>query len=262
MPADTRSEMDRGIYTTATGMAAAEHMLDVVANNLANVNTNGFKQDGIAFDDLLRRQLFGEGGSGPLIGILGSGAAPYEQYVDFGQGEIKTTGNSLDFAISKKDAMFAIQTPNGIKYTRDGSFSLAGDNGNQVALVTKQGYPVLDAQQQPITFTRGSLDVDREGHFSIDGKPTNVTLGLFTGAFTKTLNGNGQFDGANVQPYAPDPATEGGVAQIIQGALEGSNVSTIASMVQMIALQRSYELSQKSIQSQDEQTQKLIGSLQ
>lgn len=241
-------------------MAAAENWMDIIANNLANVSTNGFKQDGMAFDDLLRRQMFGEGGSGPLVGELGSGAAPYEQFTDLSQGSLQVTGNPLDVAINKTSetaptTMFAIRTNAGVKFTRNGSFSTADINdAKQVALVTKDGQPVLDSNQNPILIPRGELKIDREGNIAVDGQDTGLTLGVFTGTFTKTISGSQQFDSANAQV-----ATTG--FAVLQGSVESSNVNTIQSMVAMIALQRSYEMAQKSIQTQDEETGKLIGSL-
>ena len=242
-------------------MAAAEHWMDIIANNLANVNTSGFKQDGMAFDDLLRRQMFGEGGSGPLVGVLGSGAAPYEQFTDLSQGSLQTTSNPLDVALSKNNenapvSMFAIQTDSGVSYTRNGSFSLADNpaDNTKLALVTKNGQPVLDENRRPILLSKGAIAIDREGGITVDGTDAGVRLGVFSGTFTKAATGSQQFDSTDAQP-----ATTG--FSVIEGALESSNVNTIESMVAMIALQRSYELAQKSIQSQDDQTGKLIGSL-
>ena len=246
--------MNRGIYATATGMAAAEHWMDVVSNNLANIETVGFKRDGISFDDMMRRQMLGDGGSGALLGTLGSGAAAYEQYTDFATGTMRTTGNSFDLAMNG-NGMFAIQTDAGVKYTRNGSFAIMSNGGNQVSLVTKEGFPVLDDRGRPITFNSGQVKIDRDGSIAVDEVDTGIKVGVYAGTFKKDSAGGGQFNAPDAQ------AATAGTFAVQQGMLESSNVNAIEAMVQMIAAQRSYELAQKSILQQDDDTGKLVGTL-
>ncbi len=247
--------MNRGIYTTATGMSAAEHWMDVIANNLANIDTVGYKRDGISFDDMLRRQLVGQGGTGAILGTLGSGAAAYEQYTDFATGTMRTTGNPVDFAMNGVSTMFGIQTDSGVKYTRNGAFALMAAGGGKLALVTKDGFPVLDERGRPVEVPSGQLKIGLDGAIAVDGADTGLKVGVFTGTFKKNIAGGGQFDAPNAK--VADIGTYG----VQQGMLESSNVNAIEAMVEMISAQRSYELAQKSILQQDDDTDKLMGTM-
>src|SRR4051812_346013 len=132
MLADLHSGMNRGIYSTASGMLAAQQSMDVITNNLANASTIGFKRDGIAFANAIEQQLQSGGGR---IGSLGTGPTSTGQYTVFEAGAIMATNNPLDVAIGSEKGTFAVQTGNGqIAYTRDGSFEI--DANRQ--LVTKQ----------------------------------------------------------------------------------------------------------------------------
>jgi flagellar basal-body rod protein FlgF len=239
--------MNRGIYSTATGMVAAQRWMDVTANNLANASTNGFKRDGLVFNDAMERELAASGGFGTRLGSLGVGATPQGEYTVFEGGPVTATGNPLDMAIEGDKGMFAVRTPGGVRYTRDGSFSL---NANR-ELVTKNGHQVLDERLEPITLPAGKLDVSNEGALSIDGKAAG-TIGIFEGTFTK--------EGDNLySAVSAKKAESGGVRT---HAIEGSNVNAVEAMISMITLSRSFELAQKSITQQDELTQRLIQSLQ
>lgn len=247
--------MIRGIYSSATGMAASQRLMDVLAGNLANASTTGFKQDGLAFDDMFRRQILGGAGLGASIGFLGSGSALYEQFTDMSMGSVKRTGNPLDVAFTGQPGMFGVQTPNGVAYTRDGAFAVAvGSRPDELALVNKFGLPVLDGSQQPITFKKGEVKIDPSGQISVDGV-AGPKIGMFTGNFQKSSEGSGIF-------HSSDATPADATVTIQQGALEGSNVNPIESMVTMIGIQRAFEMGQKTIQSQDEETQKLFSLLQ
>lgn len=218
--------------------------MDVIANNLANVSTNGFKRDGIAFNDALERELQQNGRS---VGSLGSGASVQSIFTDFSIGSMTETGNPLDLAIEGPKGLFAIQTSDGIRYTRDGSFAMDVNR----RLITKDGSLVLDDQNRPITLETGEISVQADGTIQIDGQP-KAKLGIFdAAAFVK--QGLNRFTPAG--PVTPSSAS------VKSGALESSNVNAVDSMVQMIQLSRLFEMSQKSITSQDELTQRLIQSL-
>ena len=222
----------------------AQRAMDVIANNLANVSTNGFKRDGIAFNDALEREL--EQG-GRNVGSLGSGASVQSIFTDFSIGSMTETGNPLDLALESPKGLFAIQTPSGVRYTRDGSFGL--DVNRQ--LITKDGMPVLDDQNRPITVESGSISVQSDGTIQIDGEP-KAKIGIFDAAgFVK--------EGLN--RFTPAGPVTTSTATVKSGALESSNVNAVDAMVQMIQLSRLFEMSQKSITSQDELTQRLIQSL-
>lgn len=219
--------------------------MDLIANNLANVSTNGFKRDGISFNDALVRQLQQQGRE---VGSIGAGAAVQNVYTDRSVGSIQETRNPLDLAIQGEKGFFAIQTPEGIRYTRDGSFGL--DVNRQ--LVTKDGYPVLDEQSKSITLDAGEISIQGDGTVQIDGD-AKAKIGVFDApAFEK--EGGNRF-------VAIGAATEV-EATVKSGAIESSNVNAADAMVQMIQLSRVFEMSQKSINSQDEMSQKLIQSLQ
>jgi flagellar basal-body rod protein FlgF len=239
--------MNRGIYSAGTGMLAAQRWMDVQSNNLANATTIGFKQDGLVFGDYFERQLFAQGRPQAALGSLGSGATVRSAYTDFSAGALKSTGNPLDLAIESPRGMFAVETPEGVRYTRNGAFT-AGEDG---LLQTKDGLPVLDDRGRPIDVARGNVVVEPDGSVSVDGREV-ARIALFDGNFAKA--GGSLYDSADARP-APG-------IRILQGSLEESNVNTVAAMIEMIKIGRTFELAQKSIQSQDELTQRLIQSLQ
>lgn len=240
--------MNRGIYSLASGMVASQQAMDVLSNNLANVNTDGFKRDQVAFNDALQQAIASSDGT--QIGTLGSGAVIKQQFTDLGQGPLRSTNNPLDVGIQGK-GMFGVQTPNGqIMYTRGGSFT-TDSNGN---LTTQQGYPVLDVSQKPIQLRPGTLHVAADGSISSgDDGPVYAQLGLFNGTFTKSANGLYE---------APDAVSaQANSAQLKQGMVEGSNVTPITSMVDMISLGRNYDTAEKSITAEDEMSQRLTSVL-
>src|SRR6478736_2099764 len=147
--------MQRGVYSAATAMATAQQWLDVVTNNLANASTNGYKKDGLTFNDGLVRELSANAGTGAKLGSLGSGAVVQGAYTDFSVGSHTMTGNALDLAIRTPQGAFAVQTPGGVKYTRDGSFQLNADR----QIVDQQGHQVLNRQGQPITAGPGKIAI-------------------------------------------------------------------------------------------------------
>ena len=142
--------------------------------------------------------------------------------------------------------MFAVQAPDGVKYTRAGAFTL---NENR-ELVTNDGYQILDTSQRPITLPQGRVIVSETGAVSVEGKSVG-TMGIYNGTFTK--------EGGNLFS-APDAIAADGV-MVRQQALEGSNVNAVQSMIEMIQIGRAYELSQKAVQQQDDLSQRLIQSL-
>lgn len=236
--------MNRGIDSVATGMAANERWLDVVTNNLANVSTNGYKRDTLVFGTALERELRADGGLGADIGSLGGGASVQGEYTDFSQGPVRPTGNPLDLAIRGDGGAFALQTPQGIKYTRDGSFTIS--NGR---LTSRDGFPVLDDRRQPIDIPTGDLTV-ANGEILVAGKSAG-TVGVFEAKFNK--EGGNLLGASNAQLST--------TSTIDSGMIEGSNVNAIEAMIAMIKISKAYDFAQKSITSQDELTQRLIQSL-
>jgi flagellar basal-body rod protein FlgG len=242
--------MNRGIYAPASGMMNNERLLDIVANNLANANTAGYKRDGMSFQEAVIREMSTNGGQGDSIGSIGLGPDTGIQFTSMEQGPITMTSQPLDLAIQGSAGMFAIQTPNGVQYTRDGSFTVSSDG----VLVTKDGNPVLDNSFHQIDITPGDISVGPGGSVSIKGATTSTTagrIGVFTGNFTK-LGGNN---------WLGNGAVADDTIQIQSGAIEGSNVNPIEEMVNLIRIGRTYELQQRSIAQQDELNQKLTTAM-
>lgn len=237
--------MNRGLYASATAMVGAQQLLDVVSHNLANVSTNGFKREGLAFNDTLQRALFTEDGRN--IGKLGMGGWQQEHFTVMEPGSMTTTGNPLDVAVMEPTGFFAVQTSAGTRYTRDGSFAVDSDR----RLTTHTGMPVLDAANREITVPTGKVEIDGHGGVIVDGQMV-ATIGVFEGQVTKA--GEGLYDGAQMK------SIEGPLLQA--GVIEGSNVNAIEEMVAMIKLNRIYEMAQRGALSQDEMTQKLLTAIQ
>lgn len=249
--ADSIGEMNRGIYSAASGMLAGQRALDAVTQNLANVSTTGYKRSNVMFNDALEREMFADGGNGAYLGKMGVGPEAKLEYSVLGeQGPITQTGNPLDLAINKPVGMFAVQTPAGVRYTRDGSFTLDAER----RIVSKSGSQLLDEDRRPITVPEGDLQVDGNGIISItaNGQTSSVgRIGVFDGDF-KQVSGN-LFEAGDATP-AQQP-------NIRSRAIEGSNANPIESMIALIELNRSFELAQRSITQQDELTSRLVQSL-
>ncbi len=242
---DIQTGMNRGIYAAATGMVANEKWLDVLSNNLANSNTSGFKAEGIAFGDSFENQLQSNLGERAL-GTLGTGAVEQNRFVDWSQGSVTETGNPLDMSLSQPGTMFGIQTPHGIQYTRAGSFTI----NEQRQLMTKDGQLVMDKDGKPIDLPEGELKVAPDGTLLINDQVI-AQIGVFKGDFRRV---SGTF-------FSATNAEAVESSQVRSGTIESSNVNVIEAMVGMIRIGRSYEMSQKTIQQQDELTSKLIQAM-
>lgn len=240
--------MNRGIYTSVSGMLAAQKWMDITANNLANVSTNGFKRDAVAFADSFEQVLNAAGGRGQQVGSLSTGSEIESEYTVFENGSMVPTNQPLDFALSEPNTMFKVDLGNGqYRYTRDGAFQL---NANR-ELVTHDGYQVMDSTDRPITIPQsGAVAADSTGQISV-GDQVVAKLNIVSGTFQKAGTNLFQSNDAQTAPNA----------LVMQGKLEGSNVNAVASMVDMIQISRLYELTQRSINQQDELTQQLIQSL-
>lgn len=241
--------MNRGVYATGTGMLSAQRWMEVTTNNLANATTNGYKRDQVTFREAMMQTLAANGGSGPVIGEAATGSVADGQITVFERGLLTPTGNPLDVAIDRELGMFAVRTPSGVQFTRDGSFAL----NNEQQLVTQAGHLVLDADQQPITLPKGRPTFGTDGTLNVNGQPIG-RVGVFTGSFSKL--GSNLYSGQNAQALSASEAV------VKPQHIESSNVNAIQAMVDMITAGRAFEISQKSIVSQDELTQKLIQSLQ
>ena len=259
--------MVRGLYTSATGALVAQSQVDNVASNLANVNTSGFKQTMLQVTAAPSFNIFriqtdpGQNPRSPLpgiptaqyVGVLGTGAWISDTPTDYAQGALQTTGNKLDLALSGNNAaFFNVQTPNGVRYTRNGEFVKDATG----TIVTQDGYPVLNAQGQPITLTSNGGDVT----IGADGAVTQGSLGVGQLAITQfnsllNLRPEGVSNYAQSGNAAPAPATG---FTVVQGALEKSNANVVRSMVDLISAERWFDMNEKSIKTQDDATSAAI----
>ncbi len=246
-PADIHFGMNRGLYTAASGMYSSQVWLDTVANNLANASTTGYKRDEVAFEESLLRELRNDGGRGQIIGDIQSGPQVVKVSTSFDHGSLQATGGGLDVAILGNEGMFAVQTGSGVKYTRAGSFTL----NSQREIVDPNGNPVLDAQRRPIRADRpGAVQIGPDGTVSV-GDQALGKVAVFEGEFKKS--------GLNLYDANGTP-TENANASLATGTVEASNVNVVATMIQMVQVQRLFEMAQKSIQSHDETTGQLVKS--
>jgi len=242
--------MNRAIYPILSGALAQEREMQVFANNMANVNTAGFKQDHQAFKSVMARvkvstPVFAQPvGFGQQIGIRPSGptervfVAPHAVRTSFEDGRIRMTGNPLDTAI-QGSGFFEIKTPQGVRYTRGGTFSL----DSQRRLVTNLGYPVMGTKGE-IKVPPGEIQINTQGAIHVDGQPV-ATLKVmdFPTDHMPQKHVEGLFSSNEARP-AKNPQVQG-------GQLEESNVNSIGEMVKMMQGLRNYESAQKLIQTLD-----------
>ncbi len=254
--------MLRALYSSASGMQSQQMNLDVISNNLANVNTTGFKMSKLQFQDMLyettKEAGSASGGSGnqlPSSLQIGQGAAPAATTRLFTQGELSKTGNNLDLAI-QGNGFFEVQMPDGSKaYTRDGGFKPNKDG----TIVTNDGYPVAGFQAVPVGTT--SITITPSGDVTYTtgaGSPTSfkVQLARFVNPGGLDAAGHNLFK-TTAASGAVDLGTPGenGFGEIQQGYLELSNVSVVQEMVNLILAQRAYEVNSKAVQAADEMMQ-------
>jgi flagellar basal body rod protein FlgG len=239
--------MNRGIYAGAKAMVTNTQWMDVVANNLANASTDGYKADTIAFADVMTRNMYAGGGAGQLLGSIGSGPDAVVESTDMSIGPIRSTGNPLDVALKDPSQLFSVRANGIVQYTRDGAFKI-DDNRN---LVTSQGYQVLDDRGAPIKFDKeGKYEIHQDGSVTVDGEQTH-TVGVFTGEFSKA--------GKNL--WTSNRPTRVLDIELATASREGSNVEPISAMIDLIKINRAFEMTQRSIQTQDEMSTKLLDAL-
>ncbi len=253
--------MLRALYSAAAGMESQQMNLDVISNNLANVNTTGYKESKLQFQDLLyqttRAAGSQQGGGNELPGSLqiGQGSIPVATERIFTQGDLSQTGGNLDIAIQGQ-GFFQVQMPDGtLAYTRDGSFK----TNSQGQIVTSDGYPVQGGFQ-PVPTGTTNITISATGAITYT-TPSGVTssqiqLSNFNNpgglqAIGQNLYTETQASGT---PLLGEP-TQNGLGQLQQGYLELSNVSVVQEMVNLILAQRAYEVNSKAVQAADQMMQ-------
>lgn len=245
--------MIRGLYTSATGMSVNEARMDTLSNNIANVDTTGFKRDERimeSFPDLVINRME-RGQRGEEIGELGSGVGIDESYTDFSRGNFQKTDAPLDLALDG-DGFFAVQTPEGVRYTRNGDFILNSEG----MIVTRRGNPVLGEEGPLQVLPDEQVHVDSNGTvYSGDLEVDDLEIVDFVDANDLEQLGNGLFaqgeaDMIEIEDYSVE-----------QGFLEGSNVEIVKEMVDMIQASRHYETNQRVIRAQDETLQQAVNEI-
>ncbi|WP_010141285.1 flagellar hook-basal body complex protein [Oceanicola sp. S124] len=229
-------------YTTLTRLSGLAREMDVIANNIANASTTGFRTEEMIFSEYIQGV-----DDGPSISM----AQGNIRWIDYAQGTLSPTGGSLDFAI-EGEGFFLVQTPQGERLTRAGSFatSNAGD------LVTNDGYPVLDAGGAPIFIPPATdISVAGDGTISANGAPIGQ-IGVVLPAEPDRMQRQG---GTMFVAEAGFDAAE--APRVLQGFLEASNVSPVAEISRMITVQRAYELGQSFLEREDERVRNLLKTL-
>jgi flagellar basal-body rod protein FlgG len=253
--------MLRALYSAAAGMESQQMNLDVISNNLANVNTTGYKMSKLQFQDLLYQTIRAAGsdqGAGnqlPESLQIGQGSMPVSTERIFTQGELTQTGGNLDVAI-QGNGFFEVQMPDGtLAYTRDGSFK----SNSQGIIVTSDGYPVQGGfQPVPAGTTNITISASGQVTYTTASGTTNSQIQL------ARFNNPGGLDALGHNLYKETTASgtaelgdpsQNGFGGLQQGYLEGSNVSVVQEMVNLILAQRAYEVNSKAVQAADQMMQ-------
>ena len=251
--------MDASMWIAKTGLDAQQTRMSVISNNLANVNTTGFKRDRASFEGMLYQNLrqpgaqVGADAQAPTGLMLGTGVRIVATEKTHTQGSLVTTKNALDLAV-QGEGFFQIAQPDGtIAYTRDGAFKLSATG----QLVTPNGAPLQPAITIPPNVA--SISIGQDGTVSVETAAGGAAQVLGQIQIARFANPAGlQAMGQNLLKEstasgAPivGQAGQGGAGQLMQGALEASNVNVVEEMVNMIETQRAYEINSKAISAVD-----------
>jgi len=251
--------MMRALYTAASGMMAQQMNIDNISNNLANVQSTGFKKSRVDFEDLLYAHMQDPNTQGTAGTQIGMGVRTTSTTRLFTQGSLIATNNPYDMAV-QGDGFFAVNTPDGEMYTRDGAFKYDADKSE---LVTGNGFPVLTNHGYGLKIPKDVSNID----VSADGKVTGTNskgekLELGQIMLVKFLNPGGlDAIGGNMYRESKISGTkkvgepgnaQAGFGAIVQGQLEKSNINVVEEMINIVQAQRAFELSQKGVQSADE----------
>lgn len=270
----------RGLYTATAGMISLQRRHDTITNNIANVNTPGFKQGETVqrtFPEMLLSRLEQLDGAGPPlnqarpIGNLPHGVLAEETVLNFAQGDILETGNPYHVALweesvpidpdtgERPHAFFTVLTPDGVRYTRNGEWTLDVNN----TLVTAQGFPVLDDNGDLITIPDAqSFRVDANGTVTFtdaDGVVGETALGIVSTVNPNLFipHGNGLYEWTGEDALAAADAN----LEVYQGYTERSNVNPQQAMVDLMQVQRLYEANQRTIQAYDRSLEKAVNEI-
>lgn len=261
--------MVRALWTGASGMIAQQNNVDTIANNLANVNTVGYKTEVNEFKSLLYQELqtkttSANGEAKPVGAQVGLGVRNAAITSQFTQGAFNASENITSFAING-EGFFAVKTPAGTRYTRNGNFQFAIGNGNVLTLCSTDGNPVLNTAGNPITIPAGyiasKVQVTAEGQLTYPDDNNNqqpipgMTIGLWQFQNPSGLEKEGDtlYNVTAASGPALNEATNAQLnkSEVRQGYLEQSNVQVADEMVNLIIAQRAYEMNSKAITTAD-----------
>lgn len=245
--------MIQGLYAAATGMMALEQRHEVIANNISNVSTPGFRRQGTiqkGFDTVLlnqlRNPLWLDATAGP-----GGGLKITETYTDFSGGPLRHTSNALDVALHGP-GYIAVETPDGERFTRNGALTVDGDG----QLATSEGYKVQNVGQGAIDVMGGTVEIDRAGQVFVDGRPSGkIRLVEFEEPSLLIRAGNGLFATPAATLGRSVPAEN---TTVLSESLEMANVQVPYELVQMMLGLRAYGANQRVINALDETMSRLI----
>lgn len=230
-----------GLYAAGSGAVVQNKRLEIITNNLANMNTVGFKKDVISFRSLLT-QAEKSSGMTALVALS-------ESRTDLAQGSLRETGNSLDLAL-KGEGFFEVMTDQGVRYTRKGQFVLDGAQ----QLVTLSG-DTVSGEGGPLILDGANISVGEDGEVSVDNAVVGkIKVVGFEDAHKLEKESGNLFRNVGGDENLVEDSSTG----VSQGYLEYSNVNQVQDMVKLIEISRAYESYQKVILSIDESTQKLV----
>ena len=247
--------MENAALVGLSRQIALSRELDVVANNIANINTTGYKSDNTVFHEFLMPGVRASGGAGRQVSFVHDRAT----WTDFNQGPVQPTGNPLDVAISG-NAFLTVQTPRGERYTRNGALQV----NSQGQLVTSEGLQVIGTNG-PIVFQPNdreiSIGIDgiisvREGQSTVDAQRGKLKLASFATPRLLQKDGTSTYVApAGVTPQVPTDA------KVTQGAIEKSNVQSVTEMSRMIEITRTYTQIAQILQNQSDMRRSAIDKL-
>lgn len=261
--------MNQALWIAKTGLDAQQTRMSVVSNNLANVNTTGFKQDRAVFEDLLYQNVRQSGGQTsqdtelPTGLNVGTGVRVVATEKLFTQGGMLQTGNALDVAI-KGRGFFQVLMPDGnLAYTRDGTFQQNAEG----ELVTANGYSIqpsiqIPQEAQSVTIGGdGTVSVQLPGQAQASNVGNLDTVDFVNPTGLQPIGENLYIETASSGTANPGTPGQDGFGALVQGALEGSNVNVVAELVNMIETQRAYEMNSKAISTNDQMMQYLNNNM-
>ena len=250
----------KAMWSAASGMKGLQLKIDTISNNLANVNTVGYKKQRLEFKDMMYEKLSGDsfldGEGRPTILEIGHGVLPSATARSFTNGNYEETGGELDAAING-DGFFVLNDQNGQeRYTRDGSFKISITNGSAF-LTTSEGYFIQgDGGDVDLGENVASVSIDKNGNLSVlrsDSEEEEVIDQLqmvkFANAPGLEAMGNNLY--ASTAASGDANELEDGEAEVLQGYVETSNVDVVEEMINLITAQRAYEVNSKTIQTAD-----------